>query len=142
MATRMLRASCSKSAFKMPENREKNMPHFTNNCCHMLMESVRRCIVQLDRHPRRRPTAALAWLLLVSDLSDGCSDHLPLLVLAGCTELHRETEKLVTRGRLRRVNTFHAFFPLNTILVSSSMSWTDCNFFERTSNFSADSDLR
>lgn len=86
------------------------MLHFTNNCCHMWMEKVRRCMVQRDRHPRHHHTAALALLLLVSHLSDGCSDHLPLLVLAGCTELHRETEKLVTGGRVRRVNTFHAFF--------------------------------
>lgn len=41
-------------------------------------------------------SSPLTLLLLVSDLSDGCSDHLPLLVLAGGAELHINTHTHTT----------------------------------------------
>lgn len=67
--------------------------YLTNNCCHILNKSVKRCFVRLDRSPWLHQTAALALLLLlVSDLSDGGSDHLPLLILGGCTKLHGNRE--------------------------------------------------
>lgn len=84
--------------------------------------------------------AGLALLLLVSDLSDGCTDHLPLLVLAGSTELYREISQYTTCKQWQYISCF--FPPLNTILVSSSTSCTDCSFFARMSNLSADSDLK
>lgn len=95
-------------------------------------------MVQRSSGRRLHQTAGLALLLLISDLSNGCSDHLPLLVLAGSTELRRN--RGVSQSRTGKHITF--IFPLNTILVSSSISWTDCSFFARMSNFSADSDLK
>lgn len=110
MATQMLTASCSESAFKMPENRDKNM-YLTNNSCHILIKSVKRCFVRLDRSPWLHQTAALALLLLISDLSDGCSDHLSLLILGGCTKLHRNREISQDVEEVSTHFTFHVLIP-------------------------------
>lgn len=40
-------------------------------------------------------------LLFISDLPDGCADHLPLLVLAGGPELHTHTHTNTHTHRLK-----------------------------------------
>lgn len=109
MATRMLRASCSQYAFKMPENREKNMLHFTNNCCHMWMEKVRRCMVQKGQTPSapshsctRLAAARLAsfgWLL-------GSSSSPRTRWLHGASQRNREISHRGTRKKSQHISCF------------------------------------
>lgn len=121
----------------------------THNCLHIFVKAVKRRSFHLNLvlqcRTRCYQTAGLTLLLFLSDLSDGCSDNLPLLVLAGSTELHTHTHTKfsVHTEHANIINIFLNFFLLLlTIFVSSSMSWIDCSFCDRTSNFSPDSDLR
>jgi len=90
-------------------------------------------------------TSQLTLQLLISDPSDRCSDHLPLLVLTGSTELRtniQESSVLPPNwSEMVSVNIINDLL-ICTIFVSSSTSWIDWSFCDRTSKFSLDSDLR
>lgn len=105
MVFRMLTASCLKSVIKMPEHEDKNTSHLTNNCC-----LSNRWKGTSAGQKRLQQTAGLA-LLLISDLSDGCTDHLPFLVLAGSAELYRNRE-ISQSTTCSQFTCISCFFPL------------------------------
>lgn len=137
----MLTASCLESVIKMPEHgeRKKKKKRLTNNCClsngwkgASSWTEAHGSIKQLDLPCcSSRIFRMAARIIFLSSYS---------LAARSFTE----TEKSVKYGTCKQcqhVSCFF-FFLLNTILVSSSTSCTDCSFFARMSNFSADSDLK